>query len=414
MRIKNLLIIGVFLLTAQAAQSQLSINIVSVPTPIADPLGGFSVDYNLFGSKFGAGAASAQLRFFLSPDPTGNTFFVEVFSQQILLRGRGLGPYLPPLGTQSTFISRFGMQQNVVQTLENSCLTGTWYILGVVDSSPAAVSAPTSFSNTQPDFEFVAGSLTPGTIPQGGTTNLQFAVRTRCPSPVASDVGVFLADATQQPIAFIGNVQLGPGAGTFSTGSIPITFSPALASGLYFILLAADINNVVAESNESNNVVGIQLFISAAPQANALAAPSDEKGPALVAAPGKLEAIQQFEDQKWAYFNTASVGFVEPTVFTTGENYLDVLDVNTFPTLFTSESIKISGARGDLKIEFEDSSWEKSTIQVLNDKGELLEEVTHEKGIFANVRINKYDGILIIKITNPYHPTFSRKIFMEQ
>ena len=308
------------------------------------------------------------------------------------------------------------MTPEVVNFLEQNCLTGTWYVLGRIDFSTLAASRPTSFSNTQPDFEFVAGSLTPGTIPQGDTTNLQFDVSTRCPSPVASDVGVFLADATQQPIAFIGNVSLGPGAGVFSTGSIPITFSPALASGLYFILLAADINNVVAESDETNNVVGIQLFISAASQTNALTATSDEKGlgSTLINTPGTLEAIQQFEEQKWASFIASPAGPVEPAAFTTVENYRDILDTNTSPTLITSESIKISGARGDLKIEFKDSSWEKSTIQVLNDKGELLEEVTHEKGFFASVRVNKYDGILIIKITNPYHPTFSRKIFMEQ
>ena len=46
---------------------------------------------------------------------------------------------------------------------------------------------------------------------------------------------------------------IGAGAGTWSLPPTPITFSPSIPLGSYQILLVADVDGIVAESNENNN-----------------------------------------------------------------------------------------------------------------------------------------------------------------
>ena len=265
------------LLAENSAWAQVQMSTLTVPTPIPNPLNGFTVDYTMFGSKVGIGAASAQVKFYISASPDGSTGVALLNSFQIQLFGTGLGPYTPPQGTQSRFISRFSMPANTVALLESitaACQPQTWFILGQVDSTTVRSRPSLLGTSKQPDFFFTGGTISPSVIQPGGTTNISFSLFTQCPANTLSRVGVFLADANLQPLAFIGGVSIAAGAGTFTLPPTPITFSSSITPGSYYIVLLADVDGVIAESNENNNIGVFALEITA----SALAAASRDTG----------------------------------------------------------------------------------------------------------------------------------------
>lgn len=260
------------LFTANAASAQVQMNIITAPSSIPDPLGGFTVQYTMTGSKFGIGAATAELVFYLSSEADGSNNFGVLHSQQILLNGSGLGPYFPPSGTQSQFISRFGMDGTARQNLEliaEFCQPESLFIIGRIDFTTPR-SDQTVFGTTKlPDFFFTGGTISPSVIQPGGSTNLSFDVFTDCPANRSSRVGIFLADANLQLIAFIGAVTISAGSGTSSLPPTPITFSSAIVPDFYHIVLLADVDSVIAESDENNNAGAFELDIVPAALADA-------------------------------------------------------------------------------------------------------------------------------------------------
>ncbi len=245
------------LLVANSAWAQVQMYTISVPDSLPDPLSGFTVNYTMGGSKYGVGAASAELEFYLSASPDGSTGVWLLSAYQISLNGSGLGPYTPPTGTQSTYISRFSMPQNTVAKLESiadACQPQVWYILGRVDYTPVRSDQSTMGTVKLPDFYFMAGTMSPAAIEPGGSTAISFDLYTRCPANNSSVVGIYLADANYNLISYIGGVTIGAGSGTFSLPPTSITFSPYITPGRYYIVLFADDLGVIAESNENNNV----------------------------------------------------------------------------------------------------------------------------------------------------------------
>jgi hypothetical protein len=156
------------------------------------------------------------------------------------------------------------MPASTVTLLKNiaaACQPKTWYILGQVDGTTLR-SAPSLLGTAKlPDFSFTGGTLSPSVIQPGGTTNISFDVFTPCPAGASSSVGIFLTDANYQLLSFIGSIGVGAGAGTSSLPPTPITFSPAIALGTYRIVLVADVDGVIAESNENNNQGSFTLEI---------------------------------------------------------------------------------------------------------------------------------------------------------
>ncbi|HYI02527.1 hypothetical protein [Hyalangium sp.] len=265
------------LLVAGSASAQASVYNLTVPSTITDPLAGFTINYSLGGSKWGVGAASAELRFYISASPNGSTGVATLAGWQIHLSGSGWGPYYPPSGNQSLYVSRWNMPANTVALLESisaACAPQTWYILAELDWT-GYKNGPTLMGTTkQPDLYFSSGTISPAAIRPGGTTNISFDVTTRCPTSSGSRVGIYLADANYQLLSFIGAVSIGSGAGTWSLPPTGITFSPYIATGTYNIVLFADMDGYVAESNENNNAGAFQLGINW----NAMAAAGSEEG----------------------------------------------------------------------------------------------------------------------------------------
>ena len=287
------------LLKANSAWAAVQMNPITVPAAMTAPLDGFTINYSITGSKSGVGAATANLSFYISASANGSTGVATLYSSQMILSGYGWGPYYPPSGTQSKYISRYNLQAATVTLLENitaACAPQTWYILGQVDGSTLRYAPTVLGTIKQADFVFTGGTMSPSVIKPGGTTNISFDLFTRCPASSASTVGIFLTDANYQLLSFIGGVTIGAGAGTSSLSPTPITFSPFIATGTYHIVLVADVDGVIAESNESNNSGDFALNISSA----ALAAKSIGSGKLIPAAKLPVDVASQMYEPDFA------------------------------------------------------------------------------------------------------------------
>jgi hypothetical protein len=249
---------------------------VSAPATVTTPLNGFSISYKMNGTSL---IATAQVNFYLSDTPDGSTGVWPLFQRQVPLSRGANFLYYPPGPIQSAYVSRSSMHPNTVAMLEAlaaDCVAQRFYLLWRVDYGVSSGSSNIVVgANGAPDFYFIAGTLTPGTIAQGGTSNLTFDVYTKCPAPVASKVRIYLMDAAYQVLGVIGDVNISAGAGTSRFPSTGIQFSPVLPAGQYYVALAADADNVVLESNENNNVGAIPLQITAALAAGKAATSSE-------------------------------------------------------------------------------------------------------------------------------------------
>ncbi|WP_163867351.1 CARDB domain-containing protein [Myxococcus eversor] len=259
-------LLALSLFAASPALAQVQVLSMTAPTTIPNPYNIFTINYTLTGSKFGL--ATAQIRFYLSTTRTGTGSRVQLHSGQILLGSAGGGLYRPPAGTQSISFMRatvdFGAQP-VLDAIAAGCQPEGWFIQAEVDYGIVQGDDTLIGTTKPPDFTFTGGTLSPATIQPGGTTNFSFDLYSRCPANSASTVGVFLADANYQLLSYLGGIPITAGSGTWSLPATPLTFSPAIATGSYTIILLADVDGVVPESNENNNAGAFSLEIVPAP-----------------------------------------------------------------------------------------------------------------------------------------------------
>ncbi|MFP2928381.1 hypothetical protein ACLESO_24945 [Pyxidicoccus sp. 3LG] len=261
-------LLALSLFAASPALAQVQVLSLTAPTTVPNPYNIFTINYTLTGSKFGL--ATAQIRFYLATTQTGTSNRVLLNSQQILLGSAGGGLYRPPVGTQSYSFMRATVQapaQPVLDAIAAACQPETWYIQAEVDSGIVRGDDTLIGTTKPPDFMFTGGTLSPTTIQPGGTTSFSFDLYTQCPANSASTVGVFLADANYQLLSYLGGIPINAGSGTWSLPATPITFSPAIATGSYNIVLLADVDGVISESNENNNAGAFALEIVPAPVA---------------------------------------------------------------------------------------------------------------------------------------------------
>jgi hypothetical protein len=283
-------------LAVTPAHADVNVFTISPPATIPDPLSaGFTVNYTLGGSSV---LASAQLTFFLSTTRNGSSGVFTLFSRQLLLSSNGHGLFLPPSGPQSQFMSQFSLDPNglaAMQAIAAACQPQAWFIIARVDFGTIQGST-TSLIGTvkQPDFLFTSGTISPTTIQPGGTTNISFDLFTQCPVNSFSRVGVFLADANFNLLSFIGAVTIGTGAGTFSVSPIGITFAATTPPANYNLVLIADVDGVIAESNETNNAGSFALTVAPALQSTTAERPGELQLDAALPAdgPSALRAVE--------------------------------------------------------------------------------------------------------------------------
>jgi hypothetical protein len=253
--------------TAAPAAASVFLSGPYLPASIPNPTGGFNITYSLGGSQSGVGAATAEVAFYLSTKPNGSSGVGFLTSRLVHLSGSGSGPYYPPSGTQTQYISPINLSASaraMLQSIADACQPQSLYLLAQVNGGFYKY-APTVMGTIKPaDFMFTAGTISSSVIQPGGTTNLSFSLYSRCAASTASRVGIFLADTALNPLAFIGAVSISAGAGTSSLPPTPITFSPYISPGSYRILIVADVDSIVAESHESNNAGYFDLTVVSA------------------------------------------------------------------------------------------------------------------------------------------------------
>ncbi|AFE04790.1 hypothetical protein COCOR_02739 [Corallococcus coralloides DSM 2259] len=265
------------------AQAAIGVTTVTAPSTISNPYSIFTVSYGLTGSSI---MASSQIRFYLASSPQGTANRVLMSSQQILLGRAGTGVYLPPTGTLSASFSYATVQasaQTVLAAAAAACVPQSVYIQVEADFGLPWGDDTLIGTTKLPDFYFTAGTLTPATITPGGTVSFTADLYTACTAPSASTLGVFLTDANYNVLSYIGGIPVSAGAGTFSVAPTAITFSTAIAPGTYYLVLVADVDGDVAETNESNNQGAFTLTVVASQpltvQDSASALDSDLPGP---------------------------------------------------------------------------------------------------------------------------------------
>jgi hypothetical protein len=254
-------------LAASPASAQVNIVSISLPPVISNPNGGFTINYSMSGSQFGS--ATVQVNFYLSATANGRSGVALLDSFTVGLQGSGAGPFGAATGPRTDFISPGNLNANgqaLLQSIATACQPQSLFLLADVNGGFFSGGSPATTMGTTklPDFVFTGGTSSSSVIMPGGTTSISFNLFTRCPASSASRVGIFLTDTSFNPLAFIGAVSIAAGAGTSSLPPTPITFSPTIPVGNYNILLIADLDGVVAESNENNNAGSFALTVTGA------------------------------------------------------------------------------------------------------------------------------------------------------
>jgi hypothetical protein len=251
-------------MSASPAVAQVSVFTLNLPATIPNPTTGFTINYSMGGSELGN--AFVYVNFYLSTTSNGRSGVALLYSVPVSLSGSGSGPYYPPSGTRSQFIQMINLTasaRSLLQRIADACQPQNLFLLADVDGGLFSSGAPTVMGTTKlPDFAFSGGAVSPATIAPGGTTNISFNLTTKCPASSASTVGIYLTDSTFSPLAFIGAVGISAGSGTWSLPPTPVTFSSTIPLGTYNILMVADLDRVVNESNEANNTGAFGLSVT--------------------------------------------------------------------------------------------------------------------------------------------------------
>jgi hypothetical protein len=263
--------------SASSAAAQVRVYTLSLPATIPNPTGGFTINYRMGGSEYGN--AYVYVNFYLSTTSNGRSGAAYLASAPVPLSGSGAGPYYPPSGSRSMFIDMLNLSpsaRNLLQSIADACEPQNLFLLADVSGRMFSSAAQTVMgTNKLPDFVFTGGAISPARIAPGGTTNISFSVSTRCPASSPSTAGIFLTDAALSPLAFIGAVGISAGSGTWSLPPTAVTFSSAIPLATYQILMVADLDRFVNESNEANNTVAFPLTVTTSTaSAVAMAAPS--------------------------------------------------------------------------------------------------------------------------------------------
>ncbi|ESP94748.1 MULTISPECIES: hypothetical protein [Pseudoalteromonas] len=221
----------------------------------------FNINYYLFGSQiFNPGG---QVEFFLTKDGGATGYYVGREAPNLNCASNGCRP----INTQNTFkVSPFNIDPTTKAYLSSLCLPTDFQVVARFNNSVSVSHNTASFGTVgKPDWLFHSGSMTPANISTGYAGNLKvtFVVKNDgCPnSPVLPKVGVFLADANNNALAYFGAVQVLNDVGSQHEVLLPMR-NLNLAKGSYRIVLMADVERKVNETNENNNFGAFTLNVT--------------------------------------------------------------------------------------------------------------------------------------------------------
>lgn len=251
---KLTLVVGACLLFSSASHAQQLGNIFWESEVVPAPLDGISIDYRVFGSS---PVAQQEIEFFLSSDQNPNTG-VSLGTRRINFNCSPGRFCSPPFGEQNFFVRSFNLPEparSIITDIQNACTPqGPFFAVGRIIASRSVSLNSATFGTTKPtDLLFDSGSFSPANLPNTGVANVQYSLRATCGGAQAADVGIFIADDQFNILGLVGTL---PSPGPFGgTQSFNLNFAAfGLPAGNYNLVLFADINQEVGESDEDNNI----------------------------------------------------------------------------------------------------------------------------------------------------------------
>lgn len=255
--LKTTLHIGLFVIMPFAGYCALQLNIFP-PEEVIDftepGVNGFEIDYQLFGSQSGAGAASATINYYYCDNSSGTGTCYLIHTRQILLNCNSGSTLCFPSGSLEThYIS----QASLPNGFDNTCFPGDWYIIGqVVGNTGSSLNtnptSPVDFASSRPELQPVAISVNPNpAIPGQMLISCTIQNNGPCPAP-ASQATIWLTPDTGAPILF--DIPF-LNSGVSVTISVPI--EDLDVGVLYDATLTADIFDNIEERNETNNTLTV-------------------------------------------------------------------------------------------------------------------------------------------------------------
>ncbi|WP_367388999.1 T9SS type A sorting domain-containing protein [Lewinella sp. LCG006] len=231
--------------------SSLNINIFP-PNEIIDfdqqGVNGFDIDYQLFGSQSGAGAASAIITYYYC---NSNNTVCRFIDDRTVTLGCNSGLCIPQGGQQTHYIARTQLPPD----FEETCFSGDHYIVAVLTRNTGTQvlntnpTAPVVFAHSKPDFIPLNVTVAPNpNIPGQAVITCTIINNGVCPG--STQATVWLTPDAGAPILF--NVP-------FENVGVPVTVSVTIddldIGTFYDATLTVDVYNNSMESNETNNVL---------------------------------------------------------------------------------------------------------------------------------------------------------------
>ncbi|MBQ4875634.1 hypothetical protein J8M21_00280 [Pseudoalteromonas luteoviolacea] len=221
----------------------------------------FNIHYYLTGSQiFNPGG---QVEFFLTKDGGATGYYVGREAPDLNCGTNGCRP----INAQNTFkVSPFNLDGTTKEYLSSLCMPTDFQVVARFNNSVSVSHNSATFGTIgQPDWLFHSGSMTPANVSvgYGGNLKVNFVVKNDgCPnSPVLPKVGIFLADLNNNPLVYFGAVQVINDVGSQHEVLLPLK-NINLAKGTYRIILMADVEQKVPETNENNNFGAFTLRVN--------------------------------------------------------------------------------------------------------------------------------------------------------
>ncbi|QMV13105.1 CARDB domain-containing protein [Vibrio spartinae] len=257
------IVVGFLTTTALCSQAALAsiypgnVDIVNTELPYPNQKT-LEVDYHMFGSEiFNNGRT---VNFALTQDGGKSGINIGRDFADISCGSGGLGGTMRCVPSSSTQTYRVNLDsvlsENNRTALANSCVPYEFKV-----KASYSISSALSFNTVKigglgaPDWLVSSGSFSPNRVTAGSQVVINAEVSSaNCAqkSGTAPTLAVYLANASKQLIYFYGETPIRLPNGSRHTITIPML--SGLTAGTYYLVLAVDRTNVVAETNENNNV----------------------------------------------------------------------------------------------------------------------------------------------------------------